>query len=99
MKLFCSTNQQIKHLLINNILIVILLPLLVINSNNTLSFADANETGQVYCYDKGFVDGEDHPFDQGIYGKCGDDYYEGFLAGCMSVKDNSLEICDSATDA
>ena len=79
--------------------IVGMLPLLFINSINTLSYADANKSGEVSCYDRGFVDGEDHPFNQGTFDKCGDDYYQGFLAGCISVNGNSADDCESATDA
>lgn len=60
---------------------------------------DAQEETEVNCYQRGISDGKDHPFNQGTYDDCGDDYYRGFIEGCMSVKDNDREICQSATDA
>jgi hypothetical protein len=50
------------------------------------------------CFQRGYGDGEDHPFNQGTYKNCGDKYYKGFIRGCTSVKGNNVEICESATD-
>jgi len=41
------------------------------------------------CFDRGIADGEDHPFNQGTYNKCGDGYYEGYIEGCTSVDGNT----------
>ena len=65
---------------------------------NTLS-VNASSGGDVSCYDRGIIDGEDHPFSQNTHSKCGDDYYQGFIQGCMSVEGNDKAICESATDA
>jgi hypothetical protein len=56
------------------------------------------------CYDSGYDDGQNGPFSQGTYDHCGegygdDDYYEGFIDGCISVEDNTRDVCESATDA
>jgi len=50
------------------------------------------------CFDRGIADGEDHPFNQGTYSKCGDGYYEGYIEGCTSVDGNTADICESSTD-
>ncbi len=54
---------------------------------------------EVNCFERGIIDGEDHPFSQRTYGSCGDDYYQGFIKGCISVEDNDRDTCESATDA
>ncbi len=51
------------------------------------------------CFQKGITDGEDHPFNQETSSECGDDYYKGFIQGCLSVKGNTIDVCESATDA
>ena len=56
-------------------------------------------SNEVSCFERGIVDGEDHPFNQRTYNNCGDDYYRGFLEGCMSVEGNHGDVCESATDA
>jgi hypothetical protein len=50
-------------------------------------------------FERGVRDGEEHPFSQDTYNECGDDYYKGFIKGCISVEGNDREICESATDA
>jgi hypothetical protein len=50
------------------------------------------------CYNSGFNDGQDHPFDQIKFDECGSTYYSGFLSGCRSVQGNDVEICEIATD-
>ncbi len=59
----------------------------------------AGSNNEVSCYERGLIDGEDHPFSQSTLDQCGDDYYQGFLEGCMSVDGNDRDICESATDA
>ena len=54
---------------------------------------------EVNCFERGIIDGEDHPFSQNTFGSCGDDYYQGFIKGCMSVEGNDRDTCESATDA
>jgi hypothetical protein len=61
-------------------------------------------SGESSCYTEGIEDGRDGPFDQEVYGHCGDtnqedDYYNGFIDGCMSVEGNRQDVCESATDA
>lgn len=55
------------------------------------------------CWTDGFVDGEDHPFNDERSQECqfdiGSPYYEAFKAGCMSVEGNTKDICESAVDA
>jgi hypothetical protein len=60
--------------------------------------------GESSCYTEGIEDGRNGPFDQEVYDHCGatnqeDDYYSGFIDGCMSVKGNTQDVCESATDA
>ena len=53
------------------------------------------------CFDIGYRDGLDRPFDHEKYEECkaaASSYYHGFINGCMSVEGNTREICESATD-
>jgi hypothetical protein len=57
------------------------------------------------CYDAGYKDGRDSPFDGGANDICrqftddqGNPYYSGFIYGCMSVQGNTMDGCESATD-
>lgn len=50
------------------------------------------------CYDRGYEDALDHPFDSEAYEECGRAYYSGFKDGCLAVAGNDLETCESATD-
>jgi len=57
------------------------------------------------CYDTGYADGRDSPFDGGAYDICrqftddqGNPYYSGFIYGCMSVQGNTMNGCESAID-
>jgi hypothetical protein len=80
-------------------MVSLLLPVLFLGIASNLSSVNASGDGEVSCYDRGYIDGEDHPFNQGTYDRCGDEYYQGFLQGCMSVEGNSKDTCESATDA
>ena len=53
------------------------------------------------CFDIGYRDGLDRPFDHEKNEECkaaASSYYHGFINGCMSVQENTREICESATD-
>jgi hypothetical protein len=53
------------------------------------------------CYSDGIDAGQNDEFSQELYEFCeeyGEEYYNGFIEGCMSV-DNSREVCETATDA
>lgn len=74
--------------------------------SNDSSNSDFGE-GTNGCFDKGYEDGRDNPFDIDEYDKCGGSsggpgnnaYYNGFVSGCLSVKGNTAEICEKATDS
>jgi hypothetical protein len=79
---------------------LILLPILFLGTSGGINSIDASSNREdVSCYERGIIDGEDHPFNQRTYETCGDDYYQGFLQGCMSVEGNDRDICEYATDA
>jgi hypothetical protein len=59
----------------------------------------SNGSSKINCYERGLRDGEEHPFNQGTYNVCGDDYYKGFIEGCISVEGNTKAVYESATDA
>ncbi len=61
--------------------------------------AYASSSSDVNCFERGIIDGEDNPCVQETFDECGDDYYEGFIEGCMSVEGNTMEECESVTDA
>jgi hypothetical protein len=59
------------------------------------------------CYDLGYNQGQDKPFQRGNYDSCerfrGDyddknPYNEGFVDGCKAVERNTEEVCERATD-
>jgi hypothetical protein len=56
------------------------------------------------CYDGGFKDGQNKPFENEAHKECGDygdgadRYYDGFIDGCMSVSGNTKDVCAGATD-
>ncbi len=74
-----------------------LLPIFLITIGGMTSVSASN--GDVSCFERGIIDGEDHPFNQRTYDNCGDDYYQGFLEGCKVVEGNNRDVCESATDA
>ncbi len=81
-------------------MLIVLLPLLLLMSTTgTLTTVNASSGDSVSCYERGIIDGEDHPFNQRTYDNCGDKYYQGFIEGCMSVEGNSRDVCESTTDA
>ena len=82
------------------ILAIVIFPL------NQYVFAGGPSTIEA-CYDNGYRQGQDDPFDRGNYDSCErfrsdndgkNPYYEGFIDGCRSVEGNTEEICESATD-
>jgi hypothetical protein len=61
--------------------------------------ANGSSADEINCYERGIRDGEEHPFNQDTHDDCGNDYYRGFIKGCMSVEGNTREDCELATDA
>jgi hypothetical protein len=53
----------------------------------------------IACEGDGLYDGKNNPFSQELYKMCGEVYYDAFIEGCMSVENNTREVCESATDA
>jgi hypothetical protein len=59
------------------------------------------------CYNVGYSDGQNSEFSRYSFSdNCGptdnpeeNDYYNGFIDGCMSVEGNTRDVCESATDA
>ena len=43
--------------------------------------ADNNGGGRSDCFDEGYEDGQNHPFNQDLYDECGQSYYNGFIDG------------------
>ena len=72
------------------VILVIIIPVYVANGSSE---------GEINCYERGFKDGEEYPFNQNTYDDCRDDYYRGFIKGCMSVEGNTREACEMATDS
>jgi hypothetical protein len=82
----------------------------VISSFPTIVFAsssdgESNNGWNDSCYNAGYDDGQNGPFSKGTYDHCGEEaggndaYYDSFIDGCMSVEDNTRDVCESATDA
>ena len=58
----------------------------------------------IACEADGYEAGRDGSFSQELYETCeevggADEYYEGFIDGCMSVEGNTRDVCELATDA
>jgi hypothetical protein len=74
------------------------------NRGYDAGFKACEALGESSCYTEGIEDGRNGPFDHKIYSHCEDtnqedDYYSGFIDGCMSVKGNTQVVCESTTDA
>jgi hypothetical protein len=76
--------------------------------NDGYDACSENQSGSEWndsCYDAGYDDGQNNPFNHDTYDHCADEeggdqaYYDGFIDGCMSVEGNTRGICESATDA
>ena len=80
-------------------LLVVLVSLILMGTIGAISTANASSDNNVSCHDRGVVDGEDHPSNQGTFDRCCNEYYQGFIIGCMSVEGNDRDSCESATDA
>jgi hypothetical protein len=48
------------------------------------------------CYKDGYKAGRDEPFSPYRFSQCGDVYTRGFIAGCLSVKGNTEDACNTA---
>ena len=92
-------NDKTFNPLLQRMSIVLLPLLLLMMTTGTLTPVNASSDDSVSCYERGIIDGEDHPFNQRTYDNCRDQYYQGFIEGCMSVDGNSRDVCESATDA
>jgi hypothetical protein len=73
------------------------------NSND--SEKEPNSSVNSDCFHEGYNDGRDNPFSLEKYRDCGGSmgpgnnaYYNGFVAGCLSVSGNTAEECEQATD-
>ena len=90
-----STKNHVKSIFsLNNKVIFVLLSVLLMTMTTVSTTVHA---GGESCSKKGTNDGENHPFSQGTYGKCGDNYYKKFVKGCMS-EGNTKDTCETATD-
>lgn len=77
------------------------LPVLATSERTESNNDEVNYSAE--CYDSGHDDVQNGPFSQGTYDHSGegyvdDDYYKGFIDGCMSVEGNTRDVCESATD-
>jgi len=69
--------------------------------NDNVNHESLQEENRRNCYDDGYEDGRNNPFDHDRDSGCSDyssSYYNGFLAGCESVEGNTREICETFTD-
>lgn len=55
-------------------ILIMLLPLLYMIITGTLPTVNATSDDSVSCYERGIIDGENHPFNQRIYDNCRDQY-------------------------
>jgi hypothetical protein len=72
------------------------------NSDNAnINHESLQEENRRNCYDDGYEDGKNNPFDQDRNQGCSDygrAYYNGFIDGCLSVEGNTRETCEAFTD-
>jgi hypothetical protein len=99
-----------SELILKQITAVVLMLTISVNSPTVFATSDeiySNNDQDDYSgeyYKSGYNDGQNGPFSQGTYNHCGEgngdeDYYNGFVDGCMSVEGNTRDVCESATDA
>jgi hypothetical protein len=72
------------------------------SDNNDNNNDNDNYGGGGNCYDSGYDDGQNRPFDIILHSmneRCGDRYYEGFIDGCIDVEGNTLGVCQNVADA
>jgi hypothetical protein len=78
---------------------------MIMSGHLILANANASNEWNNSCYDAGYDDGQNNPFNRDTYDHCADEdggdqaYYDGFIDGCMSVEGNTRDVCESATDA
>lgn len=92
-----------RHTKIMLVLTTIVIPIFLSLVPNV--YASNSQSG-TDCWDDGYEDGRDSGFDINQYRECGgssegpenNTYYNGFVAGCLSVKGNTSPICESAAD-
>jgi hypothetical protein len=75
------------------------------NSNDSENDDEPSSSVNSDCFNEGYNDGKDNPFSLEKYRDCGGSmgagnnaYYNGFVAGCLSVSGNTAEECEQATD-
>lgn len=71
------------------------------DSDDNVNHESLQEENRRDCYDDGYEDGRNNPFDQERNQGCNEysrSYYNGFLAGCESAG-NTKETCETFTDA
>jgi hypothetical protein len=61
------------------------------------SSMNVQATNHSECFNAGQSDRADHPFDASRFDRCGKNYQDGFLKGCMDAG-HSEETCQSAED-
>jgi hypothetical protein len=72
------------------------------SDDESINVDDLGNENMEACYDDGYEDGRNNPFDHDRNEGCNDYqnmYYNGFIAGCQSVEGNTQETCDRFTDA
>ncbi len=95
---YCDAINGKSTFHLNKKVVFVLLSVLLMTMTTVSSTAYAGGDKGNSCSKKGIEDGKDHPFSQGTYEKCGDNYYNKFKEGCMSVEGNDRDTCESATD-
>jgi hypothetical protein len=79
--------------------------IMIMSGYLTMSNTNASNEWNDSCYDAGYDDGQNNPFNHDTYDHCADEeggdqaYYDGFIDGCKSVEGNTRVVCESATDA
>lgn len=71
------------------------------SGNDNINHESLQEENKQNCYDDGYRDGMNNPFNQDRNQGCDDygrAYYNGFIDGCVSVEGNTRETCESFTD-
>ena len=91
--------SMIKPLLITiSVVLLIVIPIVYGSEVAVLNYTAIDNVQDETCHGIGYVDGQDNPFDQVMFARCGSAYYDGFIDGCVAAN-NTVEICDQAADA
>jgi hypothetical protein len=83
------------------IVAILLMAAALVPTTTTMAAYASHSVSANACQGDGYEAGQNGEFSQELYEFCeeyGDEYYDGFINGCMDAG-NSRDVCEHATDA